>query len=536
MKLTILLLTIAVCGLLTAEDAHAETPLELIEVFHSDSVGGRLARGCMSPGDIDGDGYSEIFVAEYAGEKRIHAFSGGNPPNTFPDMLFYDYGGTHFWVPDINGDGIEDFAFLESYDTDVDVIQIWFGGEDFLSKSEPDLLLHQARDTVSYFGHSISSGDVNRDGQNDLIISAIHGWIGTYDGRFYIYYGGDILDTIADDVINFHNQDNVRDCFFVGTSPGDLNGDGLSDYVWTSSNQTNPSYAAVMYGRIPLDSVPDYTLWYHREDSDHFGESIHPLGDINKDGLDDFGICGQLIWPCIYFGGEPMDTMPLLLGDTTDTRTIGTIVSNVGDLNHDGWDDLAVGYPSLDLGSGIVYVYFGSRNIDTEADLVFHHSDVWPLVGLDFGKNLGPAGDFNGDGVDDLVISAEGDNALKWAKGNVYVYAGDSSLPTDADDPVELSLPQNFNILHQNYPNPFNSGTRIEYELSGIARRNVRIDIYNVLGQTVRTLIDTEQTGGSHVVHWDGCDDVGDAVPSGVYFYRLSTPSEVVSKKMLYLK
>jgi len=82
------------------------------------------------------------------------------------------------------------------------------------------------------------------------------------------------------------------------------------------------------------------------------------------------------------------------LGDTSNTSTWGTTVANVGDINHDGWDDLAVGYPFLDLGSGVVYIYYGYREMDGVADLVLHHSDVWPVVGYLFGDHVGPAGDF----------------------------------------------------------------------------------------------------------------------------------------------
>lgn len=88
--------------------------------------------------------------------------------------------------------------------------------------------------------------------------------------------------------------------------------------------------------------------------------------------------------------------------------------------------------------------------------------------------------------------------------------------------------------LRQNYPNPFNPRTNIDYYLPEAAP--VRITILNVLGQTVATLVDREETPGHHTTTWNGVDDSGEPVASGVYFYRLSTPDRVETKKMVVLK
>lgn len=88
--------------------------------------------------------------------------------------------------------------------------------------------------------------------------------------------------------------------------------------------------------------------------------------------------------------------------------------------------------------------------------------------------------------------------------------------------------------LSQNYPNPFNPSTTIDYYLPEAAP--VEITILNVLGQTIITLVNETVPAGRHSVTWDGVDDAGQRVASGVYFYRLTTPDRLETKKMVVLK
>jgi len=94
-------------------------------------------------------------------------------------------------------------------------------------------------------------------------------------------------------------------------------------------------------------------------------------------------------------------------------------------------------------------------------------------------------------------------------------------------------LPESFE-LSQNYPNPFNPSTTISYNLP--RRSDVTIEIFNLLGQRVRTLVDESQSSGPHQVEWDGTDETGSPVSSGVYLYRLKAGESVQSKKMMLLK
>ena len=87
--------------------------------------------------------------------------------------------------------------------------------------------------------------------------------------------------------------------------------------------------------------------------------------------------------------------------------------------------------------------------------------------------------------------------------------------------------------LNQNYPNPFNPGTVISYQLAGDVP--VRLDIFNSVGQRVRTLVDAWQAAGSHAIIWDGRDDSGGSLASGVYFYHLEAGDFSDSRKMVLI-
>jgi len=101
------------------------------------------------------------------------------------------------------------------------------------------------------------------------------------------------------------------------------------------------------------------------------------------------------------------------------------------------------------------------------------------------------------------------------------------SQSTQQDLPTEYRL-------EQNHPNPFNSETAIGYSLP--QRSPVRLVIYDLLGREVRQLVNEEQEAGSYRVVWDGRDEKGEGVPSGIYVYRIETGSYTASKKLLLLK
>ncbi len=89
-------------------------------------------------------------------------------------------------------------------------------------------------------------------------------------------------------------------------------------------------------------------------------------------------------------------------------------------------------------------------------------------------------------------------------------------------------------LLSQNYPNPFNPVTQIVYSLP--QRAHVRLDIYNILGQKVRTLVNEPKAAGNYTVSWDGSDERGATVATGIYLYQMQAGEFTQSKKMLLVK
>jgi hypothetical protein len=105
-------------------------------------------------------------------------------------------------------------------------------------------------------------------------------------------------------------------------------------------------------------------------------------------------------------------------------------------------------------------------------------------------------------------------------------------IPTSVGDPVN-GVPTTFAVF-QNYPNPFNPTTTIDYAVS--KQSFVSLKVYNLLGQEVKSLVAEEKSVGVHKAQWDGVDNAGVAVPSGMYLYKMVAGSFSETKKMMFLK
>ena len=101
----------------------------------------------------------------------------------------------------------------------------------------------------------------------------------------------------------------------------------------------------------------------------------------------------------------------------------------------------------------------------------------------------------------------------------------------------EPGIPGNF-LLHQNYPNPFNPETTISFDIPGEpgTKQQVRLIVYDLRGREVKTLVDSRCEPGSHRVVWDGRNERGEPVSSGIYFYSLTAGEHTTARKMIVMK
>jgi len=163
----------------------------------------------------------------------------------------------------------------------------------------------------------------------------------------------------------------------------------------------------------------------------------------------------------------------------------------------------------------------------------------WRLVQWDLGSD--PVGSWIGNGILEGTMRVDSFQMTYHDQGGASkgtIYLDDLRLAravTGVDDQGELThrLPSTFQLF-QNYPNPFNPETNIGYQLS--EDDHVRLRIFNVFGQTVKTLVDESQAAGTYTVRWKGLDDRGLPVASGVYFCHLQVGRLAQSRKMILVR
>ena len=133
-----------------------------------------------------------------------------------------------------------------------------------------------------------------------------------------------------------------------------------------------------------------------------------------------------------------------------------------------------------------------------------------------------------------LTVTGKEIGAVIAHSKQVYLTVLDPQAPLDVDDDADnANLPKTF-TLFQNQPNPFNPETQISYFLPRDCR--VRVIVYNVLGQKVKTLFKGYQATGAHTLTWNGRSDKGNQLGSGIYFYQLQADTFVETKKMTLMK
>ena len=336
-------------------------------------------------------------------------------------------------------------------------------------------------------GKSVSyAGDINGDGFDDLVIGAPYASPnGNYSGSSYVVFGSDQgftspLELSSLNGTNGFAINGVSSFDYAGVSvsaAGDVNGDGFDDLIIGASgaspveNYSGASYVVFgsdqgFAGTLELSGLNGTNgfMIYGAEAYDSSGKSVSSAGDINGDGIDDVIIGAPNASRVnsysgasfVVFGSDQGFTSPLNLSDLDGNNGLaiygaaesdfsGISVSNAGDFNVDGIDDVVIGARDADpngADSGASYVVFGSdQSFSSPLELSGLNSSNGQVIngvsaGDYSGSSVSAAGDVNGDGFSDVIIGAPESSPNGSNSGTSYVVFGaDAGLSS----PLNLS-------------------------------------------------------------------------------------------------
>ena len=485
-------LTLLLLSLVFSTPAFAQFGMQQIAVMQGARDTLRFGSSLAGVGDINKDGFEDLAVGQHGSNTFI--YYGSKNFDTTADLSF-PFFAWHIGHGDINGDGISDLLL-----TPMGTIYIYYGGTNFDAIPDDSVV-----NNATYFGWNFACGDINKDGYDDIAV-----W-GGYT-KVFVYLGGDTVPKQPAYIL----QGPPNSFGFPGLAIGDVNGDSYEDLAVSTSGHYPDDSTYIYFGGAQLDTIPRIKL--------RGGFVI--LGDVNGDGYKDI-----ITVEGTYFGGSTIDSLvdsPLCIRGQSWA---------IGNFNKDKYEDLLLGVPTL--AGGEAWIYLGSNPLDTIQDWHYYDSEVG-----DYGSQVSVA-DINGDSVDEAIVGDPGwwYNNPSYPPGRVYVYKN----PYTAVEDEENQLPHSF-VLGQNYPNPFNSSTTIPFSLKAqgsMLKGSIptTLKIYNIQGQLVRTLVDEEKLAGDYRIIWDGKDNSGKEVSSGIYFYQLSVRTDPFGtvelkdcKKLLLIK
>jgi len=421
-------------------------------------TGASFAASLAGCGDVDGDGYADLLVGApgmNSNAGQIFLYYGGTTGLGNPSSLvqFGGMGGAKLGTSlagggDANGDGFADFVAGGPQANSAAGLARLFLGSGRAPNSALSASIDGAGDGAR-LGRAVAlAGDVNGDGLSDLLVGAFASAAGgTNSGRVWLWPGAGTGVVGAAQSIGIGKPGD-----FYGravTGAGDANGDGYADVLvgapqndpdttigdFRRVSLTDPGYAQLYLGSASgLTAAPALTLTGEADD-DHFGYALAGLGDVNGDGFSDVLIgafkndaAGADTGRAYLFLGGTIGLLPTPVFTATGEALgdfFGYSLAGLGDVNGDGLADAAIGAYTNDAGgadAGRVYIFHGSVNGG------LHPSPALTLTGAAagdlFGFGLAGPGDVNGDGFNDLLVGAFGNDGAGEGAGRAYLYLG----------------------------------------------------------------------------------------------------------------
>jgi len=403
-------------------------------------------------GDVNGDGYADVIIGahgtggNFKGKAYLYlGVNGGlslTPTFTATGVADWDYFGSSVaGAGDVNGDGYGD-VLIGAHGVgggNIGQAYLYLGSNSGLS--DTPVFTISGKVFLDDLGRSVDgAGDVNGDGFADVLISASGAPNDSKKGQVYVYMGSSSgLDaTPALTITGAATGDNLG---WSVAGAGDVNGDGYADVILGAYNAdaggSNRGQAYLYLGSSSgLSATPVFTASGFA-DEDNLGEVVAGAGDVNGDGYADVIISapsadvGGLLkgQAYIYLGNSSgVNASPVFTATGADNGDwLGSGIAGTGDVNGDGYADVLIGSPGVDINvpwRGVTYLYLGSSS-GVEVTPTFTATGT--VDNTFFGDNVAGAGDVDGDGYADMVIGDYGAEVDGVQKGRAYVYMGGSA-------------------------------------------------------------------------------------------------------------